>query len=1034
MNNKLRNLFLVAFTLVLASCMGEVADPADSADVLGGNVAPVSEQVEAITASIADVKAVKEGLNKVSGLQNIEVFKAQLDACVSGIESHIASVNGGMPAQNATLAAMQLQAEIAEVVGAIKAYAGELSEIATLEKGVKSWIGNKFENYYLATSECAKVKAMSAIFEAQALNVDALISDVEAGLRTEDTTGSLAEVEATVAKSSSELSGIIVKLESLCSELESGYESAIKSSSSDSKKALKSLNTKAGELLDSTLPTLNQLLVRMEECEEAIADIEERLTKVETDIQELVGMIQSLTFISEYSEDYAVAYYNLDMSNNRHDGKKLRRPLETMELNYMVRPASAAAALTNENVSVVGYYAGRIDLQAPSTIDFEVRSVVADPSTGIVTITMENNFSEAFFFKETGAKVALSVAAGKTDMTSKFVEVYPKDASSNVYIEKLELSSSSIEIKKGKTANLSVIFTPNNVTENGVIWSTSNYEVASVDNGVVSGDKVGDATITVTSVGTDEWGLTLTASCSVKVEPNIELAGAEYVEINGTGVIKVESTAYVAPGDIQWSLSDTRYASIAKQDDGTAIITGIGVNYDTDKKEYVPIYVNCKVGEVDPMYLSRELRVVHVQPKSVAIEGLANDATSMVLKIGDTYQINPSVMPNNVDMTLFRFTYQTRHAAVANVDYYSGLVTTSSVGSAEIMTNVFSESGQDYFYPKGKTLTRYVTFKVEPYYVTSVILPETMTMAPGAVATIAPEFTSDVDGKQPTYQNLAWSSSDPGVVSIDPITGEMVAIKDGTVEITAVTSNSQSVPDGSSHKSATCMVTVVTPTVPIKIGDYYYDDGTWSTELDNSKTVIGVIFSTINAASSDVILRQNYSHCTHGLVVGLKEYQSAFGGYYGDYYSNDQRSIRTYLNSKSVETTNDKPNGFGLTWAYGEYRKDYASYNYVESFDETNGIAAKHNAEVPVSAEFASTWYIPSYCEMLQLYQNLTVVNPKLAVGNQIGTGHYMLSTMQLAGKYNDSFAYPFDMNAGSVVSVGDPKTEVCYVRVVLAF
>ena len=71
---------------------------------------------------------------------------------------------------------------------------------------------------------------------------------------------------------------------------------------------------------------------------------------------------------------------------------------------------------------------------------------------------------------------------------------------------------------------------------------------------------------------------------------------------------------------------------------------------------------------------------------------------------------------------------------------------------------------------------------------------------------------------------------------------------------------------------------------------------------------------------------------------------------------------------------------------------------------------------------------------MQLLYEVYSKINNKMT-GNKIVTdGYYMISTMQLAGKYNDSYAYPFSMNTGTFASVGNPKTQTCRVRLVLAF
>ena len=63
--------------------------------------------------------------------------------------------------------------------------------------------------------------------------------------------------------------------------------------------------------------------------------------------------------------------------------------------------------------------------------------------------------------------------------------------------------------------------------------------------------------------------------------------------------------------------------------------------------------------------------------------------------------------------------------------------------------------------------------------------------------------------------------------------------------------------------------------VPVpKVGDYFYSDGTFSTELDKSKTPVGVIFYTGDPTEDDSTLKRDYPDCTHGLVVGLEEKKS----------------------------------------------------------------------------------------------------------------------------------------------------------------
>ena len=74
-------------------------------------------------------------------------------------------------------------------------------------------------------------------------------------------------------------------------------------------------------------------------------------------------------------------------------------------------------------------------------------------------------------------------------------------------------------------------------------------------SGMLVAKGVGSAVVTATSKSTDEWGNTLSASCNVKVSPNIKLVGPGYVEQGGTIEIKVESPDYDDTSLFSWSSS-----------------------------------------------------------------------------------------------------------------------------------------------------------------------------------------------------------------------------------------------------------------------------------------------------------------------------------------------------------------------------------------------------------------------------------------------------------------------------------------------
>ena len=133
-----------------------------------------------------------------------------------------------------------------------------------------------------------------------------------------------------------------------------------------------------------------------------------------------------------------------------------------------------------------------------------------------------------------------------------------------------------------------------------------------------------------------------------------------------------------------------------------------------------------------------------------------------------------------------------------------------------------------------------------PVKVTKITLDKTeLTLAVGEKATL----TATVEPEDATIKSVVWSSSNLDVATVNPITGEIVAIADGNAVITATSSSNKEV-------SASCAVTVgysepVTPKALVsrieRVVDFWesipederYDqNATFTFEYDNTNRVI----------------------------------------------------------------------------------------------------------------------------------------------------------------------------------------------------
>ena len=979
---------------------------------------PLSAQVEAMKATADELSAI---------LSDAEGGNEQLEAAIELINGHVSHMESGASLVEATLAAMDLQRKFATAVAAVSD--GDLGErLSSLEKGVSAWIGNGFTYYYPLALKTAELYVAAQDLENCSAGLSGIRSDVESGLKEGVALDELKDLAESVDAEADRALAYGESVEVLLEELEAEYAKVIHAvcvKEDFDGDVLKKVNESAAAALAQTEDTYASLSERISECEAAIADLNDRLVELEADVDALLEMIQSLTFVSDYSADCAYAYYELK------DGK--REPLSTFGLSYIVRPASAAKALAeaaakgNDAVSVIGYYVGTIALSSvsePDFIDFEIEeAAVLNEAQGLVRVSVNHNLSEDFFLKKTGARCALSVVSGKTDMVSEFVEIRPKDNSSIVYLEGIKISDEFIELDNGESKTLSVTITPSNATDKSCHWVSSNTDVAEVDpvSGKVTAVGVGEATITVTTDGTDEWGMKLSASCNVRVNSSIRLSGAPYVEVGKTSELILDYPSSMVIESRQWLSSDNSKATV----DERGVVTAVANTYNVSTKEYNEITFTCKInGTIE---LSHSMKVVIPQPKSLKIDGLADDQNQVVMKVDRKLPLTATLYPENVDAGKFRLMYQSDqglgwiNSSTGVVNEYSK---TMNPGTAWVYIDVLNLDQEHYLAP-GVSLRRVLTVKVEPYWVTGLSFPsENVVLEPGQSSKLTPVFMSDVDGVQPTYTDLVWSSSNPDCVSIDPVTGEFVTLAEGSAKIIATTCHDWSVPDGTSHVSASCNIVVEKATTPVNVGDYYYSDGTWSTVRDYSKTVIGIVFAKASPATADKVMMADYPKCTHGLAVALKEYSSAFGQF-------GYEKVYPWLSDNGYEVPDlTRPNGYGLTKGLGAYR--VANPTYCELFDGASGPAALHNASVKSPA---SSWYIPSYYEMKLLWEQKAVVNASLGAmsATKVSDSYYWSSTLRTYNKYNDCQGSPFNMATGDWYTY-DKKMDFYPVRVILAF
>ena len=957
MNLKRFILFFAAALGLLTSCVENMNEPNDVNNLLSG----VDAQVEAMQKSAEDMKALNEALSE---------FDVDINEAVETVNKHVASLTKGSSLEAVALATLEQQKAIATVVGAAEGavlltdeYAKKLKPLFDeVHTGVSMWLGESFSAYYPVAVAQAKadyvLADLNSQIEDQQLYVDALMSDVEVGLRKDENPEELATLAVSVAKMSQKSESLASGLASMAQDLENEYKSAFTSESgSFDNEALAELNASANLQTKGVDDDLLKLLGAIEECATLLEDIVARLGNVEAGVADLLGMIQSLTFVSDFSEENAYAYYNMDVntkvsdSNLPYYGKAQRTATGTMELTYMVRPAAAAKAL-NANldaVKVIGYYAKSIETKAPLASDYfdlDITKVaVVNETRGMITVTATPNFREAFYYKEIGAKCALSVTSGTTDVTSRFVEILPKDNSTTVYATGVTPSRTSIELDKGESLALSAVVYPSNAAQ-ACYWSSANNTIASFNGSTMTANEVGNTTVKVTTSAVDEWGLPLVAEIPVKVNEAIRLTGQRYVEVGYTADMFLEYPKTAIIESKVWSTSDP--SKLTVDQDGK--VTGVAHTYNTTTKAYSEVSVSCTINGVTtvswPMYIAA------TQPKKLIVSNLADNQSEISLRVNESLSLASTIYPENVPEGAYKITYQSDQA-LGWINFDNGLIDANrnSYATTAWVTITVENYDKEQYYITDSRVKRVIAVKVIPYYVKTISLSDVEIEIGQAAVTLTPTLTSDVAGKAPTNSALTWTSSNESIATVDQ-NGKVTPVAPGNVTITATAK------DGS-NVSGSCKVTVTQPWKEFNVGDYvvrknitkeieFYSD---LTSAQNAGYVVGIVISKTNPRATDPMLPES---CTHGIALAMGE---GNGKWWSDSYHANATTVASWAaqNGYAFVTDGNLYSGYTNTLALKAYIAAHSGLlsGVVDAFNS-------YNTNGPGLPNGTSPYYIPS--------------------------------------------------------------------------
>lgn len=189
--------------------------------------------------------------------------------------------------------------------------------------------------------------------------------------------------------------------------------------------------------------------------------------------------------------------------------------------NILAFTCADGCTISEIAITYTGKYngAGVIAGTAISTDNTEVTANTEAITASLGTAT--NGGTHTFTTTNTNGESAIYIQNGTTSQTENvqlritaISITYIQTATGDVNVTEVTLDKTEETVEAGKTVTLTPTVSPINATNKNVTWSTSNAEVATVEDGVVTGVAEGSAVITVTT----EDG-NFTATCAITVTP-----------------------------------------------------------------------------------------------------------------------------------------------------------------------------------------------------------------------------------------------------------------------------------------------------------------------------------------------------------------------------------------------------------------------------------------------------------------------------------------------------------------------------------
>ena len=345
----------------------------------------------------------------------------------------------------------------------------------------------------------------------------------------------------------------------------------------------------------------------------------------------------------------------------------------------------------------------------------------------------------------------------------------------------ISVDSPKVTLQIKTSVQVNPIITPSTATNTNVTWLSADNSIASVStNGVITANGVGTTTITVTS--SDNTSISSPIQVIVTKIPVASITVDKTdVTVNDKGST-VLVTATILPTDantaVVWTSAEPTLATVVG-----GLIKGVATGSTT---------VTAASADDPTIFKIINVTITHVVT-NIPVTSVSMDKPVLNLEVGQTGQLNASVIPANASNTTITYT---SNSAAFSVDPQSGLVTAVSVATGGLVIATSADGG----------FTATCTVNVSAVSLKGIVFSSSSVDCP-ATGTVDLSSSSLISFQPSGIATpiLNWTLSDPSLGSITT----------NGVFTPSATSGTETVTVTSGLITATIQVNITTTAVPV---------------------------------------------------------------------------------------------------------------------------------------------------------------------------------------------------------------------------